>query len=44
MDEAKRGYFAEKIIENKNDPKKLWKSFKELCCSCTTKNKQTVLD
>jgi hypothetical protein len=30
MDEAKRGYFAEKIIENKNDPKKLWKSFKEL--------------
>lgn len=39
MDEAKRGYFAEKIIENKNDPKKLWKSFKELGCSSTTKNK-----
>ena len=28
MDEAKRGYFAEKIIENKNDPKKLWKSLR----------------
>jgi hypothetical protein len=22
MDEAKRGYFADKIIENKNDPNK----------------------
>jgi hypothetical protein len=39
MDEANRGYFAEKIIENKNDPKKHWKSIKELGCSSTTKNK-----
>ena len=39
MDKAKRGYFPDKIIENKNDPKKLWKSFKELGCSSTTKNK-----
>ena len=38
MDEAKRGYFVEKIIE-KNYPKKLWKSFMELGCSSTTKNK-----
>ena len=30
MGEAQRSYFAEKIIENKNDPKKLWKSFKEI--------------
>jgi uncharacterized iron-regulated protein len=39
MDEAKRGYFADKITENKNYFKNLWKSFKELGCSSTTKNK-----
>lgn len=39
MNEAKRGHFSDKITKNKNYPKKLWKSFKELSCSSPTKTK-----
>lgn len=41
--EAKRWYYTDTIAENKNDPKKLWKSFKELGCIKSAKNKSSSI-
>ena len=41
---VKSSYFHNKIEENENNPKKLWKQFKALGYSNKTKNSKIVLD
>ena len=41
--EAKSNYFSNKVEENKNDPKSLWKQFKSLGYSNKTKEKSRIV-
>ena len=41
--EAKANYFSNKVEENKNDPKSLWKQFKSLGYSNKTKEKSRIV-